>query len=179
MGWKEAVGKVAPILGMALVGNIPGAVASALGAIASTLGLPDSRESTVEAALRILTPEQAILLKRADQDFALAQLKEVNRANAELERLVFDDRANARAREIATKDNVPRNLAYALTVGFFGVLLLVFIYGYPEDSSRDLIQQLINTLNVVWIGCMAYYFGTTSRSGKKDSVIADLSTREK
>lgn len=178
--FAKVLGSIAPTLADTLISAVPGGplVKKVLSTMAAALGLTDDSQSSVEAALRKMTPADALALTRADQQFAMEQLKEKNRTIETLEAMAASDRDSARKREISVKDNVPRNLSYALTIGFFGALVFVIWVGYPPES-RESVMQLINTLNVVWIGCMAYYFGTTANSGKKDDVISrSLSLKE-
>lgn len=173
MDFGKVLKNIAPTLADTLISAVPGGplVKSALKAIAGAFGLADDSEASVREALQKMTPADALAITRADQQFALDKIREQNRAIESLELLASTDRDSARKRETLVKDMTPRNLAYALTVGFFGVLVGVIVWGYPVNA-RESVMQLINTLNVVWIGCMAYYFGTTANSGKKDEVIA-------
>lgn len=171
MGWKDAVGKIAPVLGMALTGNLPGAAASAIGAIADALGLDAKTPEAVEAAMKGMTPEQAVALKRADQEFALAQIKELNRAAEESERIASQDRDSARKREIAVMDSTPKILAYIVTVGFFGVLAFMLTNDVPE-SAKDTLNIMLGSLGTAWVGIISYYYGSTALSAKKTDIIA-------
>lgn len=50
-----------------------------------------------------------------------------------------------------------RVLALLTTIGFFGVLALLWIYGAPKDG-RDAFMALMGALGTVWTGVMATYF---------------------
>lgn len=171
MDWKAAVGKIAPVLGMALTGNIPGAAAAAVGTIAEALGLDTKTPEAVAIAMKGMTPEQALLLKKADQDFAMAQIKELNRTVEELERIAAQDRDSARKREIAVKDYTPMILAYIVSIGFFGVLSFMLTKSIP-DTGKEALLIMLGSLGAAWTGVIAYYFGSSAGSLKKTDIIA-------
>lgn len=171
MGWKDALGKIAPVLGMALTGNIPGAAAAAIGTIADALGLDSKTPEAIETAMKGMTPEQAVALKRADQQFALDQLKEMHRAAEEAERIASQDRDSARKREIAVKDYTPMILAYIVSLGFFGVLGFMLTQSIP-DTGKEALLIMLGSLGAAWTGVIAYYFGSSAGSSKKTDIMA-------
>lgn len=173
MNWKDAVGKIAPVLGMALTGNIPGAAASAIGVIAEALGLDSKTPEAVMVAMKGMTPEQALLLKRADQEFALSQIKELNRAAEESERIASQDRDSARKREMAVKDYTPMVLAYIVSVGFFGVLVFMLTKSIPA-SGKEALLVMLGALGLAWGNVMSYYFGSSSGSARKTEIISHI-----
>lgn len=170
MGWKEAVGKIAPVLGMALTGNLPGAAAAAIGTIADALGLDAKTPEAVESAMRGMTPEQALLLKKADQDFAMAHIKELNRAAEESERIASQDRDSARKREMAVRDYTPMILAYIVSIGFFGVLGYMLTKSIP-DTGKEALLIMLGSLGAAWTGVIAYYFGSSAGSARKTEIM--------
>ena len=108
MDWKKLVSTVAPTIGKALGGPLVGTavqyVSNAL------LGKPEATDEEIEAALATASPDTLLKLKEAENSFKI-QMKELNISE---EKLVYDDRANARAREIAVKDRMPALLAIML-----------------------------------------------------------------
>lgn len=167
MDWKAAIGKIAPILGTALGGPLGGAAVSA---ISSALGLSESTEEAIKSSLQGMTPEQAAALKRADQQFALEQMKEVNRAAEEAERIAAQDRDSARKREAEVKDKTPRNLAYVVSAGFFGVLVsMMFIE--PPVGVKEALLIMLGALSAAWTGVIAYYFGSSAGSARKTEIL--------
>jgi len=50
-----------------------------------------------------------------------------------------------------------RLLALLTTLGFFGALALLWIFGKPKDGA-DAFMLLIGSLGTVWTGVMATYF---------------------
>src|SRR5690348_454774 len=98
---------VAPTIARATLGPFGGLAATAISAI---LGTPPTDETAASAALLNATPDQLLALKKAEQDFQV-QIKALGISE---EKLVYDDIANARAREMSVKDVTPRNLAYLI-----------------------------------------------------------------
>ena len=68
------------------------------------------------------------------------------------------------------KDWIPRALAISVTLGYFGLIASVLISGLPLNGSEVLLM-LLGTLSAGWTGVMAFYFGSSSGSQKKDAMI--------
>lgn len=166
--WKAAISKIAPMIGTALGGPLAGAAVSA---IAGALGLSDKTEAAVKQALSGMTPEQAALLKQADQQFALDQMREINRAAEALEKIASDDRGSARAREIAVRDHTPMILSGFITVGFFGILAFMLNVPLP-DNGKDAILIMLGSLGAAFTGIISYYFGSSAGSARKTEILS-------
>lgn len=168
------VKKIAPWLTAAATGNIPSLVTLAASAVGSITGKPvkDDPES-ISAAIAGATPEQIAAMRQADNDFAL-KMQALGFADVEaLEKIAADDRASARAREETVKDKLPAVLAIFVTIGFFGALLFLCLHSIP-DANHDAFMMLLGALGTAWTGIIAYYFGSSAGSAKKDSVIAKV-----
>jgi hypothetical protein len=152
---------VAPTLALA-VGGPFGPLAAA--AIHAALGTTDQKSA--ETALLNATPDQLLALKKADQDFQV-RMKELDISE---EKLSFDDTANARAREIATKDSTPKYMAYLITLGFFATLAYLIIYGKPQTGG-DVMLVMVGALGTAWSGIVQYYFGSSAGSAAKTDAI--------
>ena len=155
--------------------------------VGKALGLDKPLEGAdqIEAAMAkaVLDPATQAAMAKAEQDFQVqmttlsnGRIKDANDFEAHLEQISADDRANARAREIATKDWLPAVLAVFITLGFFGVLSAVMKFGV-RDTARDLTNIMIGTLGTAWVSIVSYYFGSSSGSAAKsatlDKVITD------
>ena len=168
MDWKDIVGKVAPMLGAAIGGPL-GSIA--VTGIANALGLSEKTEAAITEALAGTTPEQLLALKNADQTFAL-KMQELGFANAkDIEALAVGDRDSARKREMIVQDKTPRNLAYSVTGGFFGILMFMMFFEIPM-ASRDIINIMLGTLGASFSGIIGYYFGSTAGSKLKTELLA-------
>lgn len=172
MEWQSIVKTVAPWIGTALGGPLGG---MAVSAISDALGLSEKTESSIKQALSGVTPDQMLALKKADQDFAL-RMQELGFENQKaLEQLAVSDRDSARKREIEVRDTTPRNMAYAITIGFFGVLYFMLVRQVP-DSSRDILNIMLGVLGTAWTGVISYYYGSTSHSMAKTELLAKAAT---
>ena len=168
MEWKNVIGAVAPWLGGAIGGPLG---AAAISSIADALGLSEKTETAIKQALSSATPEQMLAIKTADNDFSI-RMKELGFANAkDMEALAAADRSSARLREMTVKDNTPRNLAYGVTTGFFGILISMMFIEVPQ-ASRDILNIMLGTLGASFSGVVGYYFGSTAGSKRKTDLLA-------
>lgn len=164
---KDLLQSAAPWLANAVGGPLAGIAVKAIG---EALGQPDASTEAVTQALTQATPDQLLSLKQADADFEL-KMRELGLNNIErLEEIAAGDRDSARKREMEVKDSTPRVLAYLITGGFFGLLLLL-LFKQPPLGSADTINDMLNVLGTVWIGCVSYYFGTTANSQRKTDML--------
>lgn len=168
MDWKNVVATVAPWLGTALGGPLGGL---AVGAVADALGLSEKTEGAIKQALSGATPEQMLAMKTADLSFAV-EMQRLGFENVKaLEAVAAGDRASARDRETEVKDSTPRVLAYAITIGYFGMLVFIMLASIPNDS-RDILNYMLGTLGTAWIAAVTYYFGSTVGSSEKNRLLA-------
>lgn len=168
MDWKSVISTVAPWLGTALGGPLGGA---AVGAVADALGLSEKTEGAIKQALAGVTPEQMLAMKTADQSFAI-EMQKLGFTNVQaMEQIAAGDRDSARKREIEVKDHTPRNLAYAITIGFFSILA-VLMFGDIPTGSKEVLYIMLGTLGTAWTGVISYYFGSTSGSVEKTKLLA-------
>lgn len=156
---------VAPTLALA-VGGPFGPLAAA--AISAVLGKSAGDPKGMETALLTATPDQLLALKKAEQDFQV-QMKTLEISE---EKLTFDDDASARTREEVVKDNTPKVLAYAVTVGFFGILGWLLYVGKPPGG--DVIMVMLGALGTAWTGIVSYYFGSSAGQDKQRQTLSDI-----
>lgn len=168
MDWKSIVSTVAPWIGTALGGPLGG---MAVEAAANALGLSDKTVDAVKQALGGATPEQMLVLKKADQDFALQMQALGFKQVADLEALAAGDRKDARAMQTANRSPVPAILSLIVTTGYFGVLVGMMTGWFSVSDSQALLIML-GSLGTAWGMVMAFWFGTTSNSGRKDEMLA-------
>jgi hypothetical protein len=162
---KQIIATIAPTLGTALGGPLGGLAGAVL-----SKALGNNDDKAIDAAIAKGDPETLLKLKQAENDL-LVRMKELDISE---EKLTFDDVANARAREIAVKDNTPRNLAY-LIVTITGVLEgYALLHGLPRDIDQVIVGRVLGTLDTATMLVLGYYFGTTFSSKKKDDTIAAI-----
>lgn len=161
--WKKLLSAVAPTIATALGGPLAG---TAVAALAKAIGKPDANEEEIAAIVSSADPETLLKLKTAEQEFA-AKMKELD---IEWERVNAGDRASARQREIAVRDNVPKILATAVTAGFFGVLFWILKYGLPATGGEALLV-LLGALGSGFGAVLNYYFGSSHGSAQKNTML--------
>lgn len=168
----QALATFAPTVATALGGPLAGV---AITSLEKVFGIDPSvpaadKRSAIEAGLVAATPDQIIALRKAEQDFQV-QIKTLGISE---EKLIYDDRAAARAREMAVKDNTPRILAYAvvaLVVLAEGSLLL---FGQPKAVDGVVLGRVLGTLDAALMLVLSYYFGSSIGSKEKDSALAAI-----
>lgn len=160
---------VAPMLATATLGPF-GPLAAA--AITAALGTAPGDQKAAETALLGSTPDQLLALKKADSDFQ----EQMRQLGIEEEQLVYEDIANARARQSAVKDRTPEILAYAITVGFFSTLAYLIDYGKPHEGG-DVLLVLLGALGTAWTGVVGYYFGSSAGSASKTDTINKIAAK--
>jgi hypothetical protein len=158
------IGSVAPTIATALGGPVAGMAVKALSG--ALFGHENGTEEDIQVALANPTGEQLAALKKIDADFKV-QMKSLD---IDLERIAAGDRASARDMQKETKDWIPRALAIGVTVGFFSIMIYMLIYGLPT-SGNEAILLLLGALQTAWGGIIAFYFGSSSGSQKKDTMI--------
>lgn len=171
-GALKGLATVAPWIATALGGPLAG---SAIGAAEKAFGVAPGAFKTAQDVVTALaggTPEQQLALKQADNDFAL-HMQQLGFENLQkLEEISAADRDSARKREEVVRDWTPRILAYGITTGFFGILWYMLMTPLPP-SSHDALLLLLGALQTAWVGVVTYYFGSSSGSDAKTSILAN------
>ncbi|KKL97504.1 hypothetical protein LCGC14_1833850 [marine sediment metagenome] len=162
--WKKALATVAPALATAVGGPAAGLAARA---ITTALGLADGAdEDEISDAIRN-DPEALLKLKQAEYEFKL-KCKEIG---LELDKLRFSDTQGARQREIALKDRTPAVLSGFLVIGFFVILVSLFIFDIP-DGAKEILYIMIGALSTNFGQIYNYYFGSSKGSSDKNKIMA-------
>ena len=167
LDWKAIVGTVAPTVATALGGPLAGVAVKSIAS--KLLDRPDATDEEVEQAVLGADPQTLLRLRELDVEFK----KSMTDAGIRLEEIAADDRANARAREAQVKDHTPAILAYAITVGFFGTLGFMLVNGKPATGG-DALLVMLGSLGTAWAGVIAYFFGSSSGSRKKDEALSQM-----
>ena len=162
---------VAPTLATAFGGPLAGMATRAISD--ALLGKPDGTQEELLAAMPNATPDQLLLLKKADQEFSV-RMRELD---IDLTRIGNEDRNSARSREIQTKDWTPKFLAGGITAGYFGVLFYMLRYGLPASGGSEAMLVMLGALGTAWGGVVTYYFGSSAGDAKKDGTIDRMMRR--
>lgn len=176
MEWKDITGvvaKLAPTIAAGLGGPLAGSAVAALEGVfgMKTDGTTSDKQDALVAAISGATPDQLLAIKKADQDYALAMQKAGFDNVEKLEALATSDRDSARKREAEVKDNTPKILAYAITIGFFTVLAGL-MFGEIPAGTKEVLYIMLGTLGTSWTGVVSYYFGSTHGSQEKTKLLA-------
>jgi hypothetical protein len=166
----DAIADYAPALAGTLAATGVGApaagVVAGLGALAKAFGLGSAAKP--EDILTAISADPEIRLKAmiANNDFLLRQREQ------ELDELkiALADVQGARDREKSVKDNVNRNLAYAIIAAFI-ITVGTTLAGYTKVESV-LAGTLIGYLSAKAEQVLAYYFGSSRGSSEKTNLLA-------
>lgn len=164
MTFKDIIREGAPFLG----GLLGGPLGAAAGRIISKVlvGDKDASEEEVTNAFLNASPEDLAKLRSIDADYKI-KIEELGVSGYKLE---ISDRKNAREREKSTHGLVPSILAMSLTVGFFGIFLVLIFFSVPT-SRESLIDVMMGALGSAWISCITYYFGSSYGSRIKTNLL--------
>jgi len=158
------IGSVAPTIATALGGPIAGMAVKAISG--ALFGHDGASAEDIQTALANPTADQLAALKKVEHDFKV-QMKSLD---IDLERIAAGDRDSARSMQKEIKDWIPRALAVSVTFGFFAILIYMLVYGLPTTGNEALLL-LLGALQTAWCGIIAFYFGSSSGSQKKDMMI--------
>jgi hypothetical protein len=103
-------------------------------------------------------------LKQAE----LALQQQAQELGLDFAKLDQADKASARAMQIATKSWIPGVLAIGVTIGFFGILILL-MSGIAQKSGE--ISIMLGSLGTAWATIVGFYFGSSYGSQTKDNLL--------
>lgn len=161
--WKAIVRTVAPTIATALGTPFMGVAVSAISN--ALLGKPDGTQEEVSAAILGATPEQLLLLKKADREFAV----EMKKLDVELEKISAEDRSSARKREEVVKDKTPKVLAFIIVIGFMAMSVGV-LSGWAKVETV-LAGTIIGYISAKAELVLTYYFGSSAGSDRKTEIM--------
>jgi len=157
MDW---LAQIAPGIATALGGPLAGL---AVTAVSKALGIDEKDvQSTIESGK--LTSDQLTSIKQAELELQ----KQANELGLDFEKLAVDDRKSARDMQTATHSFIPPVLSILVTMGFFGILI-----GLMTDHvvKSDALLLMLGSLGTAWTGIIAFYFGSSAGSQKKDELL--------
>lgn len=164
MNWQDVLKSLAPTVASAIAGPLGGIAVSALG---DALGIDKPTQDKVAKAIggQTMTPDQLAKLQELELQY---QENEKERGFRYAD-LAFKDRDSARQMQIATHSKMPAVLTIMVTIGFFGILTMLFFN--PEMKSNEIVMIMVGQLSTVWAGCVAFYTGTTFSSANKTAAL--------
>ncbi len=156
---------LAPTVASALLGPLGGVAVSALG---NLFGVSEPTQQKIADAIQSgqITPDQLSKLKELELQYQNEE-KERGFKYAELE---VKDVDSARNREIQTKDNTNKILAFTI-VGAFIAMVGATLLGYAKVESV-LAGTLVGYLSAKAEQVLAYYFGSNRDSHRKTELLA-------
>jgi len=168
MDFTAIIKTVAPWIGTALTGPLGG---MAIGWACAALGVENKTTESLQQALAGATPEQMLALKMSDQDFAV-KMQELGFENLEkLEALAVEDRKDARSMQTSTRSRIPALLSVIVVAGYFSILVGMML-GQLKVSESQALLLMLGSLTTAFGVVMAFWFGTTSDSGRKTELLA-------
>jgi hypothetical protein len=159
MEWLK---QIAPTVATALGGPLAG---MAVSAISKAIGVDEDKVQDMISSNK-LTADQVAQLKLAEIELA----KQAQELGLNFEKLAVDDRKSAREMQATTRSMMPPILASAVTVGFFGIVVMMFFN--QVDSNNPAILMMLGSLGTAWTGIIAYYFGSSAGSQAKTEMMA-------
>lgn len=175
---KTAIGSIAPTLATMLGGPLAGTAVAALeGAFGLTAGA--GADAVTSAASAGMSPEAIAAVRAADQKH-LEQLQQqqidVDQINADYDKAMAatdaGDRDSARKREMAIRGFTTPALAW-LIVSSSVALAVAVVTGHVTDDPKQavLVGTVIGYMFNESKSVLAYYFGSSAGSARKDDTI--------
>jgi hypothetical protein len=159
MDWLR---QIAPSIATAMGGPLAG---MAVSAISKAIGV-DPEKVTDLISSNKLTADQIAQVKIAEIELQ----KQAQELGLNFARLEVEDRKSARDMQAATRSMMPPIRAGAVTVGFFGIMVMMFIG--QVDSNNPAILMMLGSLGTAWTGIIAYYFGSSAGSQAKTEMLS-------
>ena len=159
MEWLK---QIAPTIATAMGGPLAG---MAVSAISKAIGV-DEKDVGDLIANNKLTADQIAQVKIAEIELQ----KQANELGLNFEKLAVDDRKSARDMQAAIRSKVPPTLAAIVTLGFFGILVMMLLG--KVDSNNPAILMMLGSLGTAWTGIIAYYFGSSAGSQAKTDLLS-------
>jgi hypothetical protein len=157
MDWLK---QVAPTIATAFGGPLAGL---AVDAISKAIGV-DPKDVNKTIAEGKLSAEQIGAIKQAE----IAMAARAQELGLDFEKIAVDDRKSAREMQASTQSYIPGLMAIAVTLGFFGILVGLMTEHF---KTSDALMLMLGSLGTAWTGIIAFYFGSSAGSQKKDELL--------
>ena len=163
---------IAPTIASALGGPLAGmATTAVIGALGLT---PETSPTDVLKAVSQATPDQLLKLKAIEHQFII----DLKTLDINIAKLQYEDTADARNREIQTRDWTPRILASLIVGLYIGVQIAVFSI-VVDPSMRDFVMRSMGTLHAALGLVLGYYFGSSVGSAHKTEQLSTVLNNKK
>lgn len=159
MDWLK---QIAPTIATALGGPLAG---MAVSAISKAVGVDEDKVQDLISSNK-MTPDQIAQVKLAEIELK----RQENELGLNFESLAVDDRKSAREMQATTRSIVPPALAAIVTIGFFGIMVMMLLG--KVDSNNPAILMMLGSLGTAWTGIIAYYFGSSAGSQAKTDLLS-------
>jgi hypothetical protein len=152
--------QIAPTIATALGGPLAGL---AVDAVSKAIGIdPKDVQSTISEGK--LSADQIAAVKQAE----IAMAAKAQELGLDFEKLAVDDRKSARDLQAKTQSWIPGAMAIIVTLGFFGILIGLMM---ETLKTSEALMLMLGSLGTAWTGIVAFYFGSSAGSQKKDELL--------
>ena len=159
MDWLK---QIAPTIATAMGGPLAG---MAVSAISKAIGVDPEKVGDLISSNK-LSADQIAQVKIAEIELQ----KQAQELGLNFEKLEVEDRKSARDMQSKTRSLMPPILAGTVTLGFFGMMTMMFVG--KVDSSNPAILMMLGSLGTAWTGIIAYYFGSSAGSQAKTDLLS-------
>ena len=180
--WKKLVGTLAPAVATAFGTPAMGLAVSALSN--AIFGRSDASADEVATAIAggQLTGEQIAAIRAADNQFKI-QMRQLDIDLVKLEQAselaYLEDVQDARARQVATKDNTPQVILAVLFLLWAGTFALFYFAPLPADEFlRALIVRAYATVETGLTGAIAYFIGSSRGSKQSGDAVRRIAEKK-
>jgi len=159
MDWLKSI---APTIATALGGPLAG---MAVEAVSKAIGVdPSEVQNTINSGK--MTADQIASLQTAE----IALKARAQEMGLDFEKLAVADRTSARQMQISTNSFVPPTLSIMIVVAWTAVQYFLLTH-IIDSSMRELIARVLGTLDGALMLVLSFYFGSSSGSQAKDTMI--------
>jgi hypothetical protein len=162
MNWLE---QIAPTIATCLGGPLAGLAVTALSKLFGVA--PDEVKGMIDD--NKLSADQIAAVKAEEIRFK----EQAQALGLNFEQLAVEDRKSARDMQATTHSIIPPVLSLLVTFGFFGILSYLMVT--PTDTANTPLMIMLGSLGTAWTGIIAFYFGSSAGSQKKDQMLFNSS----
>jgi hypothetical protein len=159
MDWLKSI---APTIATALGGPLAG---MAVEAVSKAIGVDPSEVQNVISSGK-MTADQIASLQTAE----IALKARAQEMGLDFEKLAVADRTSARQMQISTNSFIPPVLSIMIVVAWTAVQYFLLTH-IIDPSMRELIARVLGTLDGALMLVLSFYFGSSSGSQAKDTMI--------